>query len=186
MITSGGSGMGNVSGTVRVAAGEHPARAARSVRATAGRALGQGPAASLLSLALTVVVGGASLGVLNAASSPAPGPEPERPRVTLRAELPERRQTARLTPQVIAPRPEPNLLTVYIVSTEEEAEWFQTRIDEENRTQDVLQRPQVQAVVLVSYTPDDLTHIHRALGGLDTLRRFSHQSTINIIDVPPV
>jgi hypothetical protein len=175
--------MRNLSGMVRAAVGDHPARAARVVRAAAERVLGQEPSASLLSLALAAVVGAASLGAMHAASPAVSTTEPQRPHVTVRAELPERHRIAQHTLQHAVPMPERDDLTVYILSTEAEAEQFRARIDEENRTLDVLQRPQVHAEAVVASTADDLISIYRALCEMDALRGIAGQSPINIIDM---
>jgi hypothetical protein len=128
-------------------------------------------------------VGAASLGAMRASSPAVSATEPERPRMTVRAELSERPRIAHHPLTHAVPVPRNDDLTVYILSTEAEAEQLRARIDEENRTLDVLQRPQVHAEVRVASTADDLIRIYRGLCEIDTLRGIAGQSPINIIDM---
>lgn len=174
--------MGNLSPTALTRAGTGPICRLRTVGAAGLRVLGHGPAGPLLSLALAVSVGGVFLGAMHAAS-PSVSAEPQRPRVTAPAERP--RHAVQVHTQLQAPiaGSEREEQALFIVPTAEEAERLRTRIDEENRTQEVLQRPQVRAVVLVASTSEERAHIYWAYSQINSLLVIEGQSPINIIDV---
>lgn len=145
----------------------------------AARALGQGPAGSLLSMSAALVVGASALFVMHnvAGSEPALNTD-ARPHYLQPAEP--------RVPRVVSPAPLPadaEPLTVYIVHSVEDAEFVQARIDDENRTQDVLQRPQVNVRVLVALSAEDETRFYHMLSEIGTMRSYFGHAPIEIIDV---
>lgn len=155
-------------------------RAANGGVLRGSRELEGGPVPPLLSLAAALVVGAATLGALsNGSGNQLHLATGEQPRY-LQPAVPPASTRVRALP---SRRIEPEALTIYIVRSLTDAEQVQVRIDEENRTQDALQRPPISVQVLVALSAADETRIYRALSEMDTVRAFHGHTPIEIIDV---